>query len=78
LAVARGGRSLGEFVAGDVVLNFPFSDLSQAKRRPALVVAALRGDDLILCQITSQARDGAYSVQLDDSDSQPAVSTEAA
>jgi mRNA interferase MazF len=38
------------------------------KRRPALVVAALRGDDLILCQITSQARDDAYSVQLDDSD----------
>jgi mRNA interferase MazF len=32
------------------------------------VVAALRGDDLILCQITSQARDDAYSVQLDDSD----------
>jgi mRNA interferase MazF len=51
-----------------VVLNFPFSDLSQTKRRPALVVAALRGDDLILCQITSQARDDAYSVQLDDSD----------
>ena len=51
-----------------VVLNFPFSDLSQTKRRPALVVAALRGDVLILCQITSQARDDVYSVQLDDSD----------
>jgi mRNA interferase MazF len=69
LVVARGGRSLGQFVKGDiVVLNFPFSDLSQTKRRPALVVAALRGDDLILCQITSQAKDDAYSVQLDDSD----------
>ena len=69
MVVARGGRSLGQFVKGDVVvLNFPFSDLSQTKRRPALVVAALRGDDLILCQITSQARDDAYSVQLDDSD----------
>jgi mRNA interferase MazF len=43
------------FVKGDVVIvPFPFSDLTQAKRRPALVVANLRGNDLILCQITSQ------------------------
>ncbi|MBS1828904.1 MAG: type II toxin-antitoxin system PemK/MazF family toxin [Acidobacteria bacterium] len=60
---------MGQFVNGDVVvLSFPFSDLSQSKRRPALVVAALQGDDLILCQITSQARDDAYSVRLDTSD----------
>ena len=51
---------------GDVVvLNFPFSDLSQTKRRPALVLAALQGDDLILCQITSQAREDGYSVRLE-------------
>jgi mRNA interferase MazF len=44
------------FVKGDiVVVPFPFSDFSQTKRRPALVVAAIPGDDLILCQITSQA-----------------------
>lgn len=56
------------FVKGDVVVvPFPFSDLSSAKRRPALVVAALPGDDLILCQITSQAvRDG-FALLLDDS-----------
>lgn len=42
-------------VKGDVVIVlFPFSDLSAAKRRPALVLAALSGDDAILCQITSQ------------------------
>lgn len=47
---------MAEFVRGDVVVvPFPFSDLSQAKRRPALVVAELTGDDLILCQITSQS-----------------------
>lgn len=48
-----------------VVLPFPQSDLSVGKRRPALVVADLKGDDMILCQITSQARtrDG-YSVSL--------------
>jgi mRNA interferase MazF len=56
-------------VKGDVVvLNFPFSDLSQTKRRPALVLAALQGDDLILCQITSQAREDGYSVRLDAAD----------
>lgn len=56
---------------GDVVvLNFPFSDLSQTKRRPALVLAALGGDDLILCQITSQAKSDQYSVVLDGPDFQ--------
>jgi len=39
-------------VKGDVVvLPFPFSDLSQSKKRPAFVVAPLQGDDVILCQI---------------------------
>ncbi|MCC7174981.1 MAG: type II toxin-antitoxin system PemK/MazF family toxin [Bryobacterales bacterium] len=57
---------MGQSVKGDVVvLNFPFSDLSQTKRRPALVLAALQGDDLILCQITSQAREDAHSIRLD-------------
>jgi len=46
---------LAKFVKGDVVVvPFPFSDLTQAKRRPALVVAVLEGEDLLLCQITSQ------------------------
>lgn len=38
-----------------VVLPFPFSDLTHAKRRPALVITPLRGSDLILCMITSQS-----------------------
>jgi len=33
---------MATFIKGDVVIvPFPFSDLSQAKRRPALVVANL-------------------------------------
>ncbi|HMO83947.1 MAG TPA: type II toxin-antitoxin system PemK/MazF family toxin [Lacipirellulaceae bacterium] len=60
---------MGKPVAGDVVvLPFPQTNLQLGKRRPALVVADLRGDDLILCQITSQAHHDAYSVILDSGD----------
>lgn len=53
---------------GDViVLPFPFSDLSLTKKRPALIITVLEGDDLILCQITSKAKDK-YSILLKDSD----------
>ena len=56
---------MAEFIKGDVVVvPFPFSDLSQAKRRPALVVAELKGDDLILCQITSQSIRDDYAIPL--------------
>jgi mRNA interferase MazF len=40
--------------AGTVVLvPFPFSDLSQSKLRPAIVLAAVGREDYILCQVTS-------------------------
>ena len=56
-------------VAGDVVVvPFPFSDLTQSKRRPALVLAELDGEDRILCQITSQFLPDAYAVCLADAD----------
>jgi len=62
---------MAKFVKGDVVaIPFPFSDLSQAKRRPALVVTDLSGDDLILCQITSQTISDKYSISLTDGDFQ--------
>ena len=57
------------FVKGDVVVvPFPFSDLTQAKRRPALVIAQLEGNDRILCQITSQHVRDPYAIELNDSD----------
>ena len=60
---------MAKFMKGDVVVvPFPFSDLTQAKRRPALVVSTLEGDDLILCQITSQFVRDNYAVPLNDKD----------
>jgi mRNA interferase MazF len=60
---------VGEFVKGDViVVLFPFSDLSNAKKRPALVVAPLDGDDVILCQITSRQVADRYSMPISDDD----------
>jgi mRNA interferase MazF len=60
---------LGRFIKGDiVVVPFPFSDLSQSKRRPALVLADLEGDDLILSQITSQNLYDSYSMSLLEDD----------
>ncbi len=57
------------FVKGDVVVvPFPFSDLTRAKRRPALVIAELEGDDLILCQITSHSVRDRYAVPIDEND----------
>jgi mRNA interferase MazF len=62
---------MGKPVVGEVVvLPFPQSDLKAGKRRPALVVADLIGDDLILCQITSRARSDGYSISLTASDFQ--------
>lgn len=56
---------MGRFVKGDVVvIPFPFTDLSGAKRRPAFVVAPLTGDDVILCMITGQSKSDGYSIPL--------------
>lgn len=56
-------------VKGDVVVvPFPFSDLSQSKKRPALVLADLEGYHLILSQITSQNVSDSYSIKLKNSD----------
>ena len=56
------------FVKGDiVVVLFPFTDLSNAKRRPALVINNLKNDDLILCQITSRLKTDGYSVGFSES-----------
>ena len=60
---------MGKPVAGDIViLPFPQTDLKPGKLRPALALVDLPGDDLILCQITSQARSDGFSISLGTSD----------
>ena len=46
---------MAKFVRGDVVIvPFPFSDLTQTKRRPALVVAPLAGNDVIFVKLLAR------------------------
>jgi mRNA interferase MazF len=53
--------------AGTVVLvPFPFSDLSQAKLRPAVVLADVGRGDWILCQITSNPYGDTQAILLED------------
>lgn len=60
---------MGRLMKGDVVvIPFPFSDLTGSKRRPALVVADWGGADLMLCQITSQAKFDGLEIQLTSAD----------
>jgi mRNA interferase MazF len=60
---------MGRFVKGDVVVApFPFSDLTATKKRPALVIAALTGDDVLLCQITSKAISDSYAIAITAAD----------
>jgi len=62
---------MARFIKGDIVIvPFPFSDLTQSKRRPALVISNLKGNDIILCQITSQNIFDGYSIYLKDEDFQ--------
>ena len=55
-------------IGGVVLVPFPFSDLSQSKRRPAVVLANAERGDWILCQITSKSYADSHAIELTDSD----------
>lgn len=55
--------------AGDiVVLPFPFSDLSESKIRPAVVLAQANKNDWIMCQITSNPYGDAQAIIIEQTD----------
>ncbi len=65
-------KPMALYKKGDVVVvNFPFSDLSQTKRRPVLVMSnnlVNRTGDYLLMQITSQELNDGLSLSIEDSD----------
>jgi mRNA interferase MazF len=59
---------MGTLTAGSVILiPFPFSDLSNTKLRPAVVLTTLDKGDCILCQITSKPYD-TNAIELNQAD----------
>lgn len=51
-----------------VVVRFPFSDLTNSKLRPAVVLADAGKNDWVLCQITSKAYADPSAVEIEDAD----------
>ncbi|MBV9241242.1 MAG: MazF family transcriptional regulator [Acidobacteria bacterium] len=51
-----------------VLIPFPFSDLSNSKLRPAVVLAASGRGDWVLCQITSHPYSDARSIAIETDD----------
>jgi mRNA interferase MazF len=54
--------------ASVVLVDFPFSDLSDSKLRPAVVLAQASAQDWFLCQITSNARIDEKAIEIKDPD----------
>jgi mRNA interferase MazF len=55
-------------VGSVVVVPFPFSDLSDSKLRPAVVLADAGKGDWVLCQLTSNAYADPSAIELRNSD----------
>jgi mRNA interferase MazF len=51
--------------ASVVIVRFPFSDLSNSKLRPAIVLAGVDRGDWVLCQVTSRPYADAGAIRLD-------------
>jgi mRNA interferase MazF len=48
-----------------IVVNFPFSDLTKSKLRPAIVLAEVDRDDWIFCQVTSKPYSDPFAIEID-------------
>ena len=61
------------FVKGEVVVfPFPYTNLSETKKRPALVISSLdfnsKSDDLICCLITSNPEETQHAIKITNKD----------
>ena len=54
--------------ASVVLVDFPFTDLSATKLRPAIVLTQVSREDFVLCQITSNAGIDARALEITDAD----------
>ena len=58
---------MSSYSLGDVVLiNFPYTNLSQSKKCPALVLLDAQDGDVVVCRITSQSKGSVYDVDIQD------------
>lgn len=62
-----------QFKQGDIVLvPVPFTDLSEAKQRPALIISNdnynAKVEDIVVCGITSNIKDEDFSIVIDQKD----------
>lgn len=54
---------------GDIVIiDFPFSNLAQIKRRPALIIKIPKGDDIIVSQITGKSYESSVEIPINKKD----------
>ena len=59
------GKIYKRWCSGNSFSIFRFKSI---QKRPALVIAVLEGEDLILCQITSKYKSDNYAISLNESD----------
>lgn len=57
------------FIRGDVlVIEFPFSNLKNTKRRPVLLLKVPKGEDFIVAQITGSSYNKSVEIPIKDMD----------
>ena len=60
---------MGLFTTGQIVtVHFPFSDLTDSKLRPAVVLAEAGRGDWILCQVTSKPYNDELAIPIEATD----------
>ena len=58
-----------EFVRGDIIIiEFPYSNLRDVKRRPVLILKVPKGEDIIVAQITGESYEDDVEIPLNKED----------